>query len=171
MRPFCYGTSLPVGGKSTHSVITGHRGLPDALLFTRLDELNKGDVFYVKTLGMTLGYRVDSILVVNPDQVISHLRILPGEDRITLMTCTPYGVNTQRLLISGHRAAIPAQVPPPSHAGKDLALLAALVAVLMLLGSVPVFIAQHRSGVTIRGRHLKSLAPRHSRTLSDERPH
>ena len=97
-----YGTSLPVGGKSTHSVITGHRGLVEALMFTRLDEVKEGDFFYIEVMGETLGYKVDRISVILPDDT-SKLKIVPGEDRATLMTCTPYGVNTHRLLISGHR--------------------------------------------------------------------
>lgn len=108
-----YGTSLPVGGKSTHSVITGHRGLVEAMMFTRLDEVKKGDFFYIEVMGETLGYKVDRISVILPDDT-SKLRIVPGEDRVTLMTCTPYGVNTHRLLISGHRVAIPVPAPEPN---------------------------------------------------------
>lgn len=107
-----YGTSLPVGGKSTHSVITGHRGLPNSLLFTRLDEMKKGDAFYIEVMGKTLGYKVDRITVIKPDDS-SKLRITKGEDRVTLMTCTPYGVNSHRLLVSGVRAEIPEEVPDP----------------------------------------------------------
>jgi len=108
-----YGTSLPVGGKSTHSVITGHRGLVEAMMFTRLDEVKKGDFFYIEVMGETLGYKVDNISVILPDDT-SKLRIAPGEDRVTLMTCTPYGVNTHRLLISGHRVSIPVPAPNPA---------------------------------------------------------
>lgn len=108
-----YGTSLPVGGASTHSVLTGHRGLTAALMFTRLDEMRVGDDFYLEVLGKTLGYRVDRITVIEPDDA-SALRIVPGEDRVTLMTCTPYGVNTHRLLVSGHRVPVPQVAPWPS---------------------------------------------------------
>ena len=108
-----YGTSLPVGGKSTHSVITGHRGLVEALMFTRLDEVKEGDFFYIEVMGETLGYKVDRTSVILPDDT-SKLKIVPGEDRATLMTCTPYGVNTHRLLISGHRVAIPMPAPEPN---------------------------------------------------------
>lgn len=108
-----YGTSLPVGGKSTHSVITGHRGLVEALMFTRLDEVKEDDFFYIEVMGETLGYKVDRISVILPDDT-SKLKIVPGEDRVTLMTCTPYGVNTHRLLISGHRVAIPMPAPEPN---------------------------------------------------------
>ena len=106
-------SGLPVGGKSTHSVITGHRGLVEALMFTRLDEVKEGDFFYIEVMGETLGYKVDRISVILPDDT-SKLKIVPGEDRVTLMTCTPYGVNTHRLLISGHRVAIPMPAPEPN---------------------------------------------------------
>jgi sortase A len=108
-----YGTSLPVGGEGTHAVVTGHRGLAASMMFTRLDELDKGDFMYVKVMGETLGYEVDRISVIEPDDV-SKLKIVPGEDRLTLMTCTPYGVNTHRLLVSGHRVALPTPAPDPA---------------------------------------------------------
>lgn len=96
------GTSLPVGGKSTHSVISGHRGLPSAKLFTDIDRLDVGDTFMLHVLNETLTYEVDQILVVEPDDV-SALGIREGEDYCTLVTCTPYGVNSHRLLVRGHR--------------------------------------------------------------------
>lgn len=97
-----YGTSLPVGGENSHSVLTAHRGLLSADLFTRLDEMQTGDAFYIDVFGTRLTYQVDRIAVINPDDV-SQLTAAPGEDRVTLMTCTPYGVNTQRLLVSAIR--------------------------------------------------------------------
>jgi sortase A len=96
------GSSLPVGGESTHCVLSGHRGLPSAKLFTNLDQLSVGDVFYLRTLDETLTYEVDQILIVEPDDV-SALGIEEGMDYCTLVTCTPYGVNTHRLLVRGHR--------------------------------------------------------------------
>ena len=96
------GTSLPVGGKSTHCVISGHRGLPSAKLFTDLDQLTEGDIFILHVLDKTLTYEVDQIHIVEPDDV-SLLAIEEGEDLCTLMTCTPYGVNSHRLLVRGHR--------------------------------------------------------------------
>jgi sortase A len=96
------GSSLPVGGKSTHCVLSGHRGLPSAKLFSALDRMEVGDVFMLKTLDEVLTYEVDQILVVTPDDV-SALQIVPGEDYCTLVTCTPYGVNTHRLLVRGKR--------------------------------------------------------------------
>jgi len=96
------GTSLPVGGESTHSVLSGHTGLPSAYLLTDLDQVAIGDMFYLKILDRTLTYQVDQILVVEPDDV-SALDIVEGEDYVTLITCTPYGINSHRLLVRGTR--------------------------------------------------------------------
>ena len=96
------GTSLPIGGKSSHAVLAAHRGLAGARLFTDLDQLKKGDVFYLHVLDKTLAYEVDKITVCLPDDV-SGLKLEKGKDLVTLLTCTPYGVNTQRLLVRGSR--------------------------------------------------------------------
>lgn len=96
------GTSLPIGGKNTHAVISGHRGLPSAKLFTDLDQLGIGDVFYIHVLNETLAYEVDQIKTVLPTET-EDLAIIPGGDYVTLVTCTPYGVNTHRLLVRGTR--------------------------------------------------------------------
>jgi sortase A len=96
------GSSLPVGGIGTHCVLSGHRGLPSAKLFTDLDKLVEGDTFTISVLDETLTYQVDQILIVDPDDV-SALAIDPEQDYVTLVTCTPYGVNTHRLLVRGHR--------------------------------------------------------------------
>ena len=97
-----FGTSLPVGGPSTHSVLTGHTGLSTATMFDNLNQLKKGDVFYVSSLGQTLKYEVNDITVVKPEETDS-LRKVPGRDLVTLITCTPYGVNSHRLLVTGER--------------------------------------------------------------------
>ena len=96
------GSSLPAGGKSTHCVVSGHRGLPSSRLFTDLDQLGEGDLFLFHVLGETLTYEVDQIHVVEPDDV-TYLSIEEDEDLCTLVTCTPYGVNSHRLLVRGHR--------------------------------------------------------------------
>lgn len=96
------GTSLPVGGKSTHSVVSAHRGLPSAVLFTHLDRMEIGDIFYFTILDRTFTYEVDQIRIVEPDDA-SLIGIVPGMDYCTLLTCTPYGINTQRLLVRGHQ--------------------------------------------------------------------
>ena len=95
-------TSLPTGGANTHCVISGHRGLPSAKLFTDLDRLEEGDVFMLCVLDEVLTYQVDQILIVEPQDTTA-LQIVPGEDYCTLVTCTPYGINTHRLLVRGHR--------------------------------------------------------------------
>jgi sortase A len=103
------GSSLPVGGESTHAVISAHRGLPSAKLFTDLDKLVEGDRFTITVLNETLTYEVDQILIVKPDETES-LNIVPGMDYVTLTTCTPYGINTHRLLVRGHRVENPDEV-------------------------------------------------------------
>lgn len=95
-------TSLPVGGESTHCVLSGHRGLPSAKLFTNLDKLREGDTFLLRILDEVLTYEVDQILIVEPQETAA-LRVVEGKDYCTLVTCTPYGINTHRLLVRGHR--------------------------------------------------------------------
>ena len=95
-------SSLPVGGASSHCVVSGHRGLPSAKLFTNLDELSKGDTFMLRVLDEVLTYEVDQILIVEPQET-GALQIEEGKDYCTLVTCTPYGINTHRLLVRGHR--------------------------------------------------------------------
>lgn len=96
------GTSLPVGGLGTHSVLSGHRGLPSARLFSDLDKLREGDIFTLHILNETLTYQVDQIRVVEPTD-LSTLVANPEQDLVTLVTCTPYGINSHRLLVRGHR--------------------------------------------------------------------
>ncbi|MFQ9630508.1 MAG: class C sortase [Bifidobacterium adolescentis] len=138
-----YGSSLPVGGKSTHSVITGHRGLAEAAMFTRLDEMRVGDYFYLDVMGRTLGYKVDRITEINPDDT-SKLKIVPGEDRVTLMTCTPYGVNTHRLLVSALRSAIPGEIPAEADATKDARAIGACIGGgILLSGALVVWLCHN----------------------------
>ena len=96
------GSSLPVGGKNTHCVLSGHRVLPSARLFTDLDQMEEGDIFILNILGRKLAYEVDQIRVVLPEEM-SDLEVIEGKDLCTLVTCTPYGINTHRLLVRGHR--------------------------------------------------------------------
>ena len=103
------GTSLPVGGSSTHAVLSAHSGMASPKLFSDIDQLEKGDAFYIHVLGDTLAYEVDSINTVVPTDT-SLLQIEEGKDLVTLVTCTPFGVNTHRLLVRGHRVPyVPAQ--------------------------------------------------------------
>lgn len=158
-----YGTSLPVGGKSTHSVITGHRGLVSAAMFTRLDELEPGDFFYIEVMGKTLGYKVDRITVIKPDDT-SKLTIVPGEDRVTLMTCTPYGVNTHRLLVSGHRVSVPNPAPDPTnlHDARTLGIWTAVGTFAAGWASIRIarYIRRSRRDALGIARHVKP-APSH----------
>ena len=96
------GASLPVGGEGTHAVVSGHRGLRSAKLFTDIDQLSEGDIFKFYVLGETLTYQIDQIRIVLPDE-LNDLKIEPGKDYVTLVTCTPYGINSHRLLVRGHR--------------------------------------------------------------------
>ena len=135
------GTSLPVGGKGTHAVLSAHRGLPSAKLFTDLDQVKKGDLFYIYILDHAMAYEVDQIKVVTPDRV-EDMAIDPEQDYVTLVTCTPYGVNTHRLLVRGHRTAFPAKpdtAAPRNASGMNWKYLiwagiAAAVIILFLAG-------------------------------------
>ncbi len=130
------GSSLPVGGESTHCVLSGHRGLPSAKLFTDLDQLETGDTFVLRVLDETLTYEVDQILIVEPYET-SALEIEEGKDYCTLVTCTPYGINTHRLLVRGHRVdneASASSVRVTADAMQiEPIIVAPLVAVPMLL--------------------------------------
>ena len=135
------GSSLPVGGESTHCAISGHRGLPSAKLFSDLDKLTVGDRFILRVLDETLTYEVDQIHTVLPGEM-DELEIVEGEDYCTLVTCTPYGVNTHRLLVRGHRvenstdkepARVTADETRTEPLGKISILLPVLVFAILLM--------------------------------------
>ncbi|MCD8138101.1 MAG: class C sortase, partial [Parabacteroides gordonii] len=111
------GTSLPIGGESTHCVLTGHTGLSNAKLFTDLTELVEGDIFFLHVFGETLAYEVDKIQVVLPTE-LDDLYITEGEDYVTLITCTPYGINSHRLLVRGKRTEYEKAVETAETTGK-----------------------------------------------------
>lgn len=115
-----YGSSLPVGGANTHSVISAHTGLADRLMFDKLSlrQGRTGDVFYIHVLDQTLAYEVIDIAVIEPDD-FSLFGIVPGKDEVSLLTCTPYGVNNKRLLVTGIRVGMPDPAPLPEQAPKD----------------------------------------------------
>ena len=128
------GTSLPIGGNSTHTVITAHSGLPEAKLFTDIRELKKGDRFYIHNIAETLAYEVDQIKVVEPSN-FEDLLIVPGHDYATLLTCTPIGINTHRLLVRGHRVPYDKAVDDQFVADnkKDFLYKYAFIAVIVLI--------------------------------------
>lgn len=137
------GSSLPVGGPGTHAVISAHRGLPSAALFTDLDQLVPGDHFLLKILDDTLCYEVDDIQVIEPDDT-SALAAVPEEDLVTLLTCTPYGVNSHRLLVRGHRTeyteAVDEEVAASQFLGGTSLHTSYLLWVLVGLGVTGLFI-------------------------------
>lgn len=110
------GSSIPIGGKNTHAVLTGHRGLPSAELFSNLDQMEKNDEFYIHILGKTLAYKVFNVETVRPEET-GHLTIARGQDRVTLVTCTPYGINTHRLLV--HAKRVPYRESDTTDSRKD----------------------------------------------------
>ena len=128
------GTSLPIGGNSTHTVITAHSGLPTAKLFTDIKDLKKGDRFYIHNIAETLAYEVDQIKVIEPSN-FEDLLIVPGHDYATLLTCTPIGINTHRLLVRGHRVPYDKAVDDQFVADnrKDLLYKYAFNAVVLLI--------------------------------------
>ena len=127
------GTSLPVGGEGTHCVISGHRGLPSAKLFCDIDQLKEGDVFMIQVLDDTLTYEVDQIRTVLPTEM-KDLRIEEGKDYCTLVTCTPYGVNTHRLLVRGHRIETTEAIHVSADATQmDMRYAALVIGIIILL--------------------------------------
>lgn len=162
------GTSLPVGGPTTHAVISGHTGLPSARLFTGLDELKKGDTFAFHVLDDTYTYQVDQIKVVLPDD-LSALNISTSMDFATLITCTPYGVNSHRLLVRGHR--IPNPTTPDNTQYDDpttmvfTTIIVALLVVAILVALVTVLVrvrtARESTGAHNSGRAYRKRKPKH----------
>ena len=135
-----FGTSLPIGGPSTHAVLTGHTGLSTATMFDNLSQVKKGDAFYISSLGQTLKYEITDITVVKPDETDS-LRKVPGRDLVTLITCTPYGVNSHRLLVTGERVpmdptAAAAEEAKALPAPMQTWMKAIIVAVVIILAVV-----------------------------------
>lgn len=118
------GTSLPVGGENTHCVLSGHRGLPGSSLFTRLDEMKEGDLFFLSVMGETLAYKVYDIQIVDPDNT-EVLEITAGKDDVSLVTCTPYGLNTHRLVVTGER--VPYEESEYNSIGSELPSLRELL--------------------------------------------
>lgn len=149
------GSSLPVGGESTHAVISAHRGLPSAALFTDLDKLEKEDHFLLHVLDEILCYEVDQILIVEPEETES-LTVESGEDLVTLLTCTPYGVNSHRLLVRGHRVPYEPELLadekiPLSNMSLHTSYLLWVIVGLLITGAFCLFLYR-------RERHLAAQA-------------
>ncbi len=144
-------TSLPIGGESTHTVLTGHRGLPSATLFTDLDQLIRGDVFYLHVLDETLAYKINQIKVVDPE-VTEDLTIVKGKDYVTLVTCTPYGINTQRLLLRGERIPFIAEEEKFQTQRELVSEVVIIPTALLILLAVPLVLIFIRK---IKGRNEK----------------
>lgn len=133
------GTSLPIGGKSTHSVLSAHRGLPTARLFTDLDKLERGDIFYITNIEQKLAYKVDRISVVEPND-FSKIQVEKGKDYVTLLTCTPYMINSHRLLVRGHRVKIKeAKIDDLAKYGMNPYLKRFLLLLLVLIAAIVFF--------------------------------
>ncbi len=146
------GSSLPTGGAGTHCILTAHTGLVKAKMFTDLDQMEEGDVFTLYILDRTLTYQVDQILVTEPEER-DPLKIVEGEDYVTLYTCTPYGVNTHRLLVRGHRIETPPEPPAETADLPVVPILAAAAVAAAGLGTL----AWTRSS---RSAHGKREAPK-----------
>ncbi|WP_412100271.1 class C sortase [Corynebacterium aurimucosum] len=131
-----YGTALPVGGVGTHSVLTGHTGLATLTMFDNLTHVSPGDVFTVEVMGEVLAYKVTAVETVLPEE-IEHLRVEEGKDLLTLVTCTPYGINSHRLLVHGERTEVPADFDqgftPPWQSWMTIAIAIVLLIIVYLL--------------------------------------
>lgn len=164
------GTSFPVGGDSTHSVISAHRGLPDRELFTNLPKLKLNDIFLVEVLGDTLAYEVDSIETVLPEET-SVLAIEPGADKMTLLTCTPYMINTHRLLVTGHRVPYTPELAKEKEQRdqwrklKRIGIIVGVICIVILLGSMMIkrikayYLSKKSMTLEIQVKHEEQIEP------------
>ncbi|WP_421776852.1 class C sortase [Gardnerella sp. KA00243] len=163
-----YGTDLPVGGKSRHTVVTAHTGMPDATMFDDLNTLKKGDYFYFDVQGKTLRYKVFRINVVEPND-IRLLRREKGRDLATLITCTPYGINTHRLLVTGYRVLPDPANVPGDHMQWPLWMTLFVISMVMsavLMAMMLVASLRKKNGVSsVQGRHLLAVSRKMLRKL------
>ena len=154
------GSSLPVGGEGTHCVISGHRGLPSAKLFTDLDQLQEGDIAQITVLDETLTYEIDQIRIVLPNE-LEELAIDPKKDYLTMVTCTPYGINSHRMLVRAHRIENPdaheVRVTSDATQIEPLHVLPAVVAVIAVLLMISMLISSHHRRGNIRAYRRLTL--------------
>ena len=153
------GSSLPVGGESTHAVMAAHRGLPSSALFTDLNLMKKGDMFYIHVLGEVLAYETDLVQTVLPEETES-LAIADGKDYVTLVTCTPYGVNTHRILVRGHRTAYDPEVYEDETAAVRMSVTTNYILVaclgLLVVGAVALLLFLRSRKRTNEKKHEKN---------------
>lgn len=144
------GSSFPVGGKSTHAILSAHRGLPSSRLFTDLDQLKEGDIFYIYVLDEVLAYQVDQILVTEPSETDA-LKIVDGKDYVTLVTCTPYAINTHRLLVRGERIEYNKQVEEQTVEDRSLSTadiilyISLIIAILLIIITIIMYIRYNKN--------------------------
>lgn len=152
------GTSLPIGGDNTHTVITGHRGLPNAKLFRNLDQLVEGDVFYIHNIEGTLAYQVDIIQVVDPSD-FNPIMVEKGHDYATLLTCTPYMINSHRLLVRGHRIAYQEAIDDGVANSKRLApdFMQLLLILLPVIAILIIIVIKERRKRTSLSTEVKTI--------------
>ena len=166
-----YGTDLPVGGKSRHTVVTAHTGMPDATMFDDLNTLKKGDYFYFDVQGKTLRYKVFRINVVEPND-IRLLRREKGRDLATLITCTPYGINTHRLLVTGYRVLPDPANVPGDHMQWPLWMTLFVISMVMSAALIAMMLVailnKKRNSRLLRGRHLLAVSRKMLRELRRE---
>ncbi len=162
------GTSLPVGGEGTHCVISGHRGLPSAKLFTDLDQLTEGDIVQITVLDETLTYEIDQIRIVLPNE-LTELAIDPDKDLLTMVTCTPYGINSHRMLVRGHRIDNPdageVRVTSDATQIEPLHVLPVVIGIIAAFYLIWMLMSSHRKSRNVRAyrnvtleRHEKEKA-------------
>lgn len=167
-----YGTDLPVGGKSRHTVVTAHTGMPDATMFDDLNTLKKGDYFYFDVQGKTLRYRVFRINVVEPND-IRLLRCEKGRDLATLITCTPYGINTHRLLVTGYRVLPDPANVPGDHMQWSLWMTLFVISMVMsavLMAMMLIASLRKKNGVSsVQGGHLLAVSRKMLRSSRSSR--
>ena len=154
------GSSLPVGGKGTHCVVSGHRGLPSAKLFTDMDQLQEGDIAQITVLDETLTYEIDQIRIVLPNE-LEELAIDPEKDYLTMVTCTPYGINSHRMLVRAHRIENPdageVRVTSDATQIKPLHVLPAVIAVIAVLLMIVMLVSSHSRRRNIRAYRALTL--------------
>ena len=161
------GSSLPVGGEDTHCILSGHRGLPSAKLFTDLDKLKEGDTFVIRTLDEMLTYQVDQIHIVLPYD-LGYLQIEEGKDLCTLVTCTPYAINTHRLLVRGHRIENAKDAPTIRITGDAIRLEPLIVAPVVSMPILLVLLIMLFAGDGKRKREKKHNGKNDQRSRTDE---